>query len=100
MNETIWYLIVGTVLMVLGITSSALRPLPCSAAMIYLLLGFLLGPAGLGLLHLDMARDATLLRLLVEIAMLVSLFAIGLRLRVPLSDRLWIVPCRLGFLDN
>lgn len=98
MNETIWYLIVGTVLMVLGITSSALRPLPCSAAMIYLLLGFLLGPAGLGLLHLDMARDATLLRLLVEIAMLVSLFAIGLRLRVPLSDRLWIVPCRLGFL--
>jgi uncharacterized membrane protein len=28
----------------------------------------------------------------------VSLFAIGLRLRVPLSDKLWLVPCRLGLL--
>ncbi|RQS58416.1 cation transporter [Burkholderia sp. Bp8963] len=98
MHETLWYLIVGVVLMTMGITTSALRDLPCSTAMIYLLIGIALGPAGTGLLHLDLERDAPLLRLLVEIALLVSLFAIGLRLRVPLSDRLWLLPCRLGLL--
>ncbi|WP_322025143.1 cation:proton antiporter [Burkholderia sp. BCC1977] len=97
MHETLWYLIVGAVLMGMGVATSALRRLPCSTAMIYLLLGVLLGPAGAGLLHLDLERDAPLLRSLVEVALLVSLFAIGLRLRVPLFDPLWLVPCRLGF---
>ncbi|KUZ99802.1 cation transporter [Burkholderia ubonensis] len=98
MHETLWYLIVGAVLMGMGIATSALRHLPCSTAMIYLLLGVLLGPAGAGLLHLDLERDAPLLRSVVEVALLVSLFAIGLRLRVPLFDPLWRMPCRLGLL--
>ncbi|AOK31058.1 cation transporter [Burkholderia singularis] len=98
MHEILWYLTVGTVLMGMGIVASALRHLPISAAMIYLALGAALGPAGIGLLRLDIERDARLLRIVVEIALLVSLFAIGLRLRVPLSDRLWLVPCRLGLL--
>ncbi|MEB2488067.1 cation:proton antiporter [Burkholderia multivorans] len=98
MHETLWYLITGAVLMGMGIATSALRHLPCSTAMIYLVLGIALGPAGAGLLHVDIERDAALLRMIVEIALLVSLFAIGLRLRVPLSDPLWLVPCRLGLL--
>ncbi|VWC73400.1 cation transporter [Burkholderia lata] len=98
MHETLWYLIVGAVLMGMGVATSALRHLPCSAAMIYLALGVALGPSGAGLLQLDIGRDARLLREIVEIALLVSLFAIGLRLRVPLTDRLWRVPCRLGLL--
>ncbi|KFL49890.1 hypothetical protein JM78_31875 [Burkholderia pyrrocinia] len=98
MHETPWYLIVGAVLMGMGIATSALRHLPCSTAMIYLVLGIALGPAGTGLLRLDLERDAPLLRSIVEVALLVSLFAIGLRLRVPPSDRLWRVPCRVGLL--
>ncbi|MCA8352973.1 cation:proton antiporter domain-containing protein [Burkholderia cepacia] len=98
MHETLWYLIIGAVLLGMGVATSALRHLPCSTAMIYLVLGVALGPAGAGLLHLDLERDAPLLREIVEIALLVSLFAIGLRLRVPLTDRLWLVPCRLGLL--
>jgi len=98
MHEALLYLIVGAVLLAMGIATSALRHLPCSTAMIYLLLGWLLGPAGAGLLHLDIATDAALLRRVVEVALLVSLFAIGLRLRVPLPDPLWRVPCRLGLL--
>ena len=98
MHETLWYLIVGTVLLGMGVATSALRHLPVSTAMIYLAVGIALGPAGAGLLNLDLERDARLLREIVEIALLVSLFAIGLRLRVPLTDRLWLVPCRLGLL--
>ncbi|WP_175874095.1 cation:proton antiporter [Burkholderia sp. BCC0397] len=98
MQETLWYLIIGAVLLGMGVVTSALRHVPCSAAMIYLVLGVALGPAGAGLLHLDLERDGRLLREIVEVALLVSLFAIGLRLRVPLSDKLWLVPCRLGLL--
>ena len=98
MHETLWYLIVGTVLLGMGVATSALRHLPVSTAMIYLAVGIALGPAGAGLLNLDLERDARLLREIVEIALLVSLFAIGLRLRVPLTDRPWLVPCRLGLL--
>ncbi|WP_269508985.1 cation:proton antiporter [Burkholderia sp. IMCC1007] len=98
MHETQWYLIIGAVLMGMGVATTALRHLPCSTAMIYLVLGVALGPSGAALLHLDLERDAPLLRAIVEVALLVSLFAIGLRLRVPLSDKLWLVPCRLGLL--
>ncbi|KWH63538.1 cation:proton antiporter [Burkholderia semiarida] len=98
MHETLWYLIIGAVLLGMGVVTSALRHLPCSSAMIYLVLGVALGPSGAGLLHLDLERDGPLLRAIVEVALLVSLFAIGLRLRVPLSDKLWLVPCRLGLL--
>ena len=74
MHETLWYLIIGAVLLGMGVVTSALRHLPCSSAMIYLVLGIALGPAGAGLLHLDLERDGQLLREIVEVALLVSLF--------------------------
>lgn len=96
--ETTWYLIVAAVPMAVGVATSALRHLPCSAAMIRLVPGIALGPSGARLQRLDLERDAPQLRSIVEIALRVSLFAIGLRLRAPLSDRLWRVPCRVGLL--
>ncbi|WP_114809923.1 cation:proton antiporter [Paraburkholderia kururiensis] len=98
MHETLWFLIVGGVLVFMGIAASTLKRLPVSAAMVYLLIGFLLGPPGINLLQLDLVRDAHTLRVLTEIALLVSLFAIGLRLRVPFKSRMWLLPLRLGLL--
>lgn len=98
MHETLWFLIVGAVLVFMGIAATTFRRLPCSAAMFYLAIGYALGPPGIGLLHLDMAGDAHMLRMITEIALLVSLFAIGLRLRLPVLDALWTLPLRLGFL--
>ena len=98
MHETYWFLIVGAVLVFMGIAATTLRRLPVSAAMVYVAVGYGLGPPGLDLLHLDMIADAHLLRMLTEVALLVSLFTIGLRLRVGILDRLWTVPLRLGFL--
>jgi sodium/hydrogen antiporter len=98
MHETLWFLIVGAVLVFMGIAATTFRRLPCSAAMFYLAIGYALGPPGLGLLHLDMAADAHLLRVITEVALLVSLFAIGLRLRLRVFDTLWTLPLRLGFL--
>lgn len=98
LHETLWYLVAGGVLIVVGVTSSALHRLPCSTAMIYLAVGAALGPAGLGMMHLDLDRDAKLLRQIAEVALLVSLFAIGLRLRVAALDRRWLLPVRLGLI--
>ncbi len=64
--------------------------------MVYLGIGFLIGPAGTGFLSMTLPDHVTRLRITAEIALLISLFAIGLRLRVPPADRRWMLPLRLG----
>jgi NhaP-type Na+/H+ or K+/H+ antiporter len=98
MRETSWFLIVGAVLVFMGLAATTLRRLPVSAAMFYLAIGYVLGLPGIALLRLDMAADAHLVRTITEVALLVSLFAIGLRLRLGVLEKLWTVPLRLGFL--
>lgn len=80
----------------MGLMGSVLQRLPLSPAMVYLGIGFLLGPSGVGLIALDPKGDSMMLTLLAEIAVLISLFAVGLRLRVELADRIWWLPWRLG----
>ncbi|HEV3104580.1 MAG TPA: cation:proton antiporter [Trinickia sp.] len=98
MRETIWFLIVGGMFVAMGVASSLFKHLPLSGAMLYLAAGFMLGPPVAGLLALDIVSHAHLMRMLSEVALLVSLFAIGLRLRLPIPDPLWRLPLRLGFL--
>jgi sodium/hydrogen antiporter len=82
----------------MGLLGSIWHRLPLSPAMLYLPIGFVLGPSGLSLVALDPYRDAATLTLLTEIALLISLFTVGLKLRVPLSDKIWRLPLRLGVL--
>jgi sodium/hydrogen antiporter len=98
MIETTWFLVVGGVLILMGLASSTFKQLPISTSMCYLAIGFALGPFGIGLLKINLIGDASILRRITEVAMLVSLFAIGLRLRVPPTDRIWLLPVRLGIL--
>jgi sodium/hydrogen antiporter len=44
----------------------------------------------------DPIRDARILELLAEVAVLVSLFAAGLKLRAPWTNRRWLLPARLA----
>lgn len=80
----------------MGLLGSIWHRLPLSPAMLYLPIGFALGPSGAGLVTLNPYENAGLLTLLTEIALLISLFTVGLKLRVPLSDRIWRLPLRLG----
>ena len=48
MVNAIWCLIVGGLLMSMGLVGSALKRLPLSAAMVYLAIGFALGPTSYG----------------------------------------------------
>lgn len=87
MTFSIWCVVVGVVLVVMALAGTVLQRLPLSAAMIYLGVGYALDPAGAGLLRVDLVADAELLERLTEVAVVVSLFTAGLKLRVLLSDR-------------
>ena len=94
----LWYLIIGALLVLMGLSGSVFERLPLSPAMLYLVIGFVLGPSVTGLVRIDPLEHAGLLTSMTEVALLISLFAVGLRLRVEPLDRIWQLPWRLGML--
>jgi NhaP-type Na+/H+ or K+/H+ antiporter len=99
MSFAAWSLFVGVLLLSLVLLGTLLERLPLSSAMLYLALGGVLGPAVLNVLTPDPARHAARLEVVTEIALLISLFAVGLQLGVPLRDRRWWLPLRLAFVS-
>ncbi|WP_090865457.1 cation:proton antiporter [Paraburkholderia diazotrophica] len=95
--EAVWFMLVGVLLVAIALGRGLIARLPLSGAMVYLGVGFLIGAQGAGLLSVSLDGNVRLLRLVTEVGLVVSLFAIGMHLRVPLRDRLWRLPLRLGF---
>jgi sodium/hydrogen antiporter len=95
---TLWYIIIGGVFVVMALSSSLLKRLPLSTSLLYLLIGIAIGPAGIGLLSLDLIEQAALLERLSEVVVLISLFTAGLKLRARLRDGIWRIPVRLAFI--
>lgn len=95
-----WFLAVGVVLVAMALASSVLRRLPLSSSMIYLAAGAILGPLGLGMIIIDpLGGGSGLLEVVSEVAVILSLFTAGLKLRLPISDRGWWIPVRLAFVS-
>jgi NhaP-type Na+/H+ or K+/H+ antiporter len=94
-----WFLVVGALLVLMAVADSVLRRLPLSVAMVYLAVGVLIGPAAFDLFYADPVDQAALLERITEIAVIISLFSAGLKLRTPLSDGRWRVPVRLATLS-
>ncbi|HUI61065.1 MAG TPA: cation:proton antiporter [Steroidobacteraceae bacterium] len=76
----------------------ALMRRPALAAVVALALGTLLGPLGLRVLRPQMLDDGVPIESVSEIALLICLFCLGLRLRMPMQWRLWRIPLRLATL--
>jgi sodium/hydrogen antiporter len=93
---TTWFLLIGAFLLLMVLVGTLLQRLPISAAIIYLLIGVALGPYGFGLITLDPMNQSKALELVAEIAVLISLFTVGLKLRVRVFDRAWRLPLRLA----
>jgi NhaP-type Na+/H+ or K+/H+ antiporter len=86
---TLALLLTGAALLVMAFAQRPLVPLPVTPAMLYLLLG-----AGAGALFgapgdFQLQQAAPALQVLLELALLVSLFAVGLRLRSAPGWRSW-----------
>ena len=91
-----WILLVALLLVLMAFVGSAMDRLPMTPGLIYLLIGYALGPAGFDLIDFNPVRHAKAFEVLTEIVVAVSLFAVGLRLRVTLGDPIWKVPVRLA----
>ncbi|QID17474.1 sodium:proton antiporter [Nitrogeniibacter mangrovi] len=96
MDATGWYLLVGTVLFSMGLLAARISGMAMTSAMFYLAVGVLIGPTAFGLFHFNPLKSAAWLEVITEIAVLVSLYACGLKLKVPLRSRLWHIPLRLA----
>jgi sodium/hydrogen antiporter len=84
-----WMAGVGGLLLAMALSSAWIQRLPISSAAIYLLIGCVIGPWGLELLKIDLVGGAWWLERVTEIAVILSLFIGGLRLRLPLLDSAW-----------
>ncbi|MGF6367597.1 NhaP-type Na+/H+ or K+/H+ antiporter [Paraburkholderia sp. MM5496-R1] len=95
-DEPVWFLLIGALLTFMAVARGPIRRLPLTGAMIYLLVGVAVGPAVSGLVGVDLLRNTALLATLAEVGLVVSLFSIGMHLRVRLRNPLWLLPLRLG----
>jgi len=89
MSFIVWVAVLGMVLLTLALTSAYLRWLPVTTSAVCLALGVAIGPAGLGVLQLNLAEAAPWMEHLTEVALLFSLFVCGLKLRLVFSRRMW-----------
>ncbi|MGZ3797532.1 MAG: cation:proton antiporter domain-containing protein, partial [Pseudobdellovibrionaceae bacterium] len=96
MNSAMWFALVGALLIVMAVISAALKRLPLTTAIVYLTIGFLLGDSFLGVISVNFLKEVSLFRLLTEIAVIISLFTAGLKLRLPLKSLEWRVPFLLA----
>src|SRR5918998_4998886 len=96
MTATVWFIAIGLLAVSLAFATPLLQRLPISVSMLYLGVGLLLGPSVLGLLSWDVVHEAHLFERVTEIAVIVSLFTVGLNMRRSLTDRMWLLPVRLA----
>jgi len=99
MNSAGWFLLIGGLLLAMGVAAPIIKRVPVTSAIIYLAIGLLVGPTGLGLFHFNPLKESALLELLTEIAVLISLFAAGVKMPVPVTLPRWRTPILLAFVS-
>lgn len=86
-------LIIGLLLLGVTLGSGWIKRLPLSYALIYLIVGILLGSYGLGLI--DVRPDTQFLERLTEFVVIISVFGCGLKINRPLKLWAWQSTIRL-----
>jgi NhaP-type Na+/H+ or K+/H+ antiporter len=94
-----WLLLIGALLIWVSLSKSWLTRFLLSTAMFYLAVGYGLGPAGWAILAPDPLVYTLTLERVAEVAVLISLFSIGLKLSIPLKDRRWRLPICLALIS-
>lgn len=97
MTNALWFLLIGLLMLTRGLASTSLEKLPFTSPIIYLAVGFLLGPAVANIFYFDPLKQSALLELLTEAAVLISLFSAGVKMPVPVDLARWRPPLRLAW---
>lgn len=96
MTTATWFILLGSLLLIVGFTASYIKTVPATSAIVYLVIGFVVGPMGFGLFHFNPLEESALLELLTEIAVLISLYCAGVKMPVPVKFSRWRTPLRLA----
>lgn len=96
MTVELWFLLVGALLLGMGLRTSFISRLPVTPAIIYLAVGLLAGPTLLYVFHFNPLKQSALLEVLTEVAVLISLFAAGVKMPVPVKFDRWRTPVLLA----
>ena len=99
MTFSIWALVIGLMFIMMALAGSLMKRLPVSASMFYLAVGYGLGIAGWGPMEPDSRELAPILERVTEVALLISLFSVGMKLGLPFSSHHWRLPLRLAFIS-
>jgi NhaP-type Na+/H+ or K+/H+ antiporter len=74
-------------LLLMAVAHPLVKRLPITTTLVYLLIGIALGPLWLNFLRIDPVRHAAWLHRAAEISVIISLFTVGMKLRLPILDR-------------
>lgn len=96
MSVSLWFLLVGGLMLARGLTETILQRSAITPAMFYLALGLLLGPTVFHLFHFNPVEESALLEILTEIVVLISLFSAGVKMPVPFRLARWRGPIMLA----
>lgn len=96
METAHYYTIIGILLFIMSLTHGLLRKLPITTSVIYLLFGIGVGKDGFDLIPLDPIENSKIIEVIAEITVIVSLFTVGLKLRLPFRDKRWWIPISLA----
>ncbi len=99
MSEPVqWYILIGTLLICVSAVEPFLHNRWLGSVHLQLLSGLLAGPALLNLISLDLVGHAKLLETISEVAVIISLYATGIKMRIPLLSGRWKAPLILATL--
>jgi len=99
MSFALWTLVVGALMITVALAGTLLKRLPLSASMLYLAVGYGIGVSGLWPVTPNPRDYAYILEIVSEVALLISLFSVGLKIGLPLWGRQWDLPLRLAFIS-
>ena len=83
----------------MGLSPSLIKRVPFTSAIVYLAVGLVAGPTLLNAYHFNPLKQSALLETLTEVAVLVSLFAAGVKMPVPFTFLRWRTPILLAFVS-
>ncbi|WP_236585258.1 cation:proton antiporter [Dyella sp. EPa41] len=97
MSAQAWLLVLGMLLLFSSLLRGWTRRTPVTPFVLYVLAGILLGPWFAGRASIDLVKHAPLLERATELALVVSLFINGLKLRALWHGQSWSTGMRLAF---
>jgi sodium/hydrogen antiporter len=78
--------VIGSLLLLMAVAHPLVQRLPITTTIVYLLIGIALGPWWRGAIRVDPILHAPWLHHAAEVSVIISLFTVGMKLRLPVRD--------------